>query len=65
MAKIVRYEFMGNWLVFWLLCVFFLLIPLAFLYWATNVLRIEEDLDEPERFVEEFRVGKLGKRKQS
>lgn len=62
MAKIVRYEFMGNWLIFWVLCVVVFLIPFAFLYWMANSIRIEEDLENPELFVERFRSGVLTKK---
>ena len=63
MAKIVRYEFLGSWYVFSLGCIIFFLLPAALLYLATNMIRIEENLDDPERFVEEFRQGKLTTRK--
>ena len=56
MSKIVRHEFMGSWLLFGILCIF---LPLAILYLFFNTIRIESDMDEPERFVEEFRAGKL------
>ncbi len=59
MCKIVRYEFLGNWLLFWALCVSVIGIPLAVLYLRHTTIRIEEDLDDPERFVEEFRSGQL------
>jgi hypothetical protein len=65
MAKIVRHEFLGNWIIFWLLCIFFFLIPFAFLYWMNYSIRIEEDLDDPERFVEAYRSGQLTKRARS
>ncbi len=61
MARVVRYEFLGNWIVFWALCIFFFLIPFAFLYWMTCSIRIEEDMDNPEEFVSLFRSGKLTK----
>lgn len=63
MAKIVRYEFLGSWFVFSLACLVVFLLPAALLYLATNIIRIEEDLDDPERFVEEFRQGRLTTRK--
>ena len=59
MSKIVRYEFMGNWLLFWLLCISGLGIPMAVLYLLNSPIRIEEDMQDPERLVEEFRSGKL------
>jgi hypothetical protein len=59
MAKIVRHEFLGSWLIFWGLCLIVFLWPIAFLYWKAHSIRIEEDMDSPEDFVEQFRSGKL------
>lgn len=59
MPKIVRYEFMGNWYLFALCCFFIFLLPVGVLYVMTNMLRIEEEIDDPERLVDEFRQGKL------
>jgi hypothetical protein len=61
MSKIIRHEFMGSWLLFWFLCVSLIGIPLALLYLRVATLRIEDDLDDPEQFVAEFRQGKLAK----
>jgi hypothetical protein len=62
MTKIVRYEFMGSWLLFWAFCITVLGIPLALLYLISGTLRIEHELPDAERFVEEFRSGKLGRK---
>jgi len=62
MSKIVRYRFLGNAYVFWLLCVTVIGIPFAVVYLLHGTIRIEEQLDDPERFIEEFRAGKLGAR---
>jgi hypothetical protein len=59
MAKIVRYEFMGSWMLFWLLGISILGIPLAILYLMNGTIRIEDKLDDPEQFVADFRSGKL------
>ncbi len=59
MSNIVRYEFMGSWLLFWLLCISVIGIPLAILYLLNTTIRIEDQIKDPERFVEEFRAGKL------
>jgi hypothetical protein len=32
MSKIVRHEFMGNWLLLWLLCIGGVTLPIAVLY---------------------------------
>jgi len=39
MSKIVRFEFMGNWWVFCLLCITGIGLPLAFLYFVSGTLR--------------------------
>lgn len=62
MSKIVRFEFMGSWLVFCLLCITGIGLPLAFLYFVNGTLRIEDDLENPEEFVSQFRAGKVSKR---
>ena len=62
MSRIVRYEFFGSWWVFTLLSMTGLLLPLAILHAITSTIRIEEELEDPERFVDEFRAGRLKKR---
>ncbi len=62
MPKIIRYEFMGSWFRFWVLCLTIVGIPIAVLYLIDGTLRIEHEIDDPERFVEEFRSGRLTKR---
>jgi hypothetical protein len=59
MSKVVRYQFMGNWLIFWVLCVFVIFIPIALLYLLNSTLRLDSEVDDPERFVTEYRAGKL------
>jgi hypothetical protein len=59
MSKIVRHEFMGNWLLFWFLCIFGVTLPIAILYLLVRTVRLETELDDPEGFVQEFRAGKL------
>jgi hypothetical protein len=61
MSKVVRYEFLGNWFLFWALCVTGIGIPLGLLYLLDGTLRIETEMDDPEQFVAEFRAGKIGK----
>lgn len=50
MSKIIRYEFMGSWLFFWLLCITVILIPVAILYLLSGTLRIEDEMTDPEQF---------------
>jgi hypothetical protein len=59
MGKIIRYEFLGNWLVFWGLSISVIGIPLALLYLLSGTVRIEHEMDDPERFVAQFRAGGL------
>ena len=61
MPKVIRYEFMGSTMFFWLLCVTILLIPVAIIYLVNGTIRIEHEVDEPEDFVEQYRSGKLVK----
>jgi len=58
MSKIIRYEFMGNWLLFWVLCITGIGIPFAILYLLNGTLRIEDEMADPEQFVSAFRAGK-------
>ena len=58
MSNVVRYEFTGNWLFFWLLCITGVGIPFAILYLLGGTLRIETEMAEPERFIAEYRAGK-------
>ncbi len=58
MSKIVRYEFMGNWFLFWLLCITGVGIPFAILYLLNGTLRIDDEMADPEQFVADFRAGK-------
>jgi hypothetical protein len=59
MSKVVRYEFMGSWMLFWFLGISIIGIPLAILYLMNGTIRIEDELDDPEQFLAEFRSGKL------
>jgi hypothetical protein len=58
MSKVVRYEFMGSWLLFWLFCITGILIPVAILYLLNGTLRIEDEMSDPEEFVSAFRARK-------
>ncbi len=55
MSKIVRYEFMGNWILFWLLCITGIGIPVAILYLVNGTIRIEDEVADPEAFVAAYR----------
>ncbi len=56
MSKIVRYEFLGNWWYFWLACISVIGIPIALLYLLNGTVRIDDEMDDPERFVSEYRA---------
>jgi hypothetical protein len=58
MPKIIRNEFMGSWLVFWLLCLTIIGIPLALLYLLTGTIRVETEMKDPEEFVAAYRAGR-------
>lgn len=60
MSKIVRWEFMGSWFLFWVMCLTVIGIPIAVLYLVNGTLRLENEVADPERFVREFRAGRLG-----
>lgn len=61
MAKIIRYQFMGSMLVFWFLCITGIGIPIAILYLINGTIRLEDEVLDPERFVEEYKAGALSK----
>ena len=56
MSRIVRYEFMGSWLLFWFACITGFGIPLAVLYLINSTVRIDEQVSDPTRFLEQFRA---------
>ena len=56
MATISRYEFMGSWLYFWLLCITVVGIPLAVLYLLNGTIRIDEQVDDAESVVNGLRA---------
>jgi hypothetical protein len=58
MSRIIRYEFMGNWVLFWLLCITGIGIPFAILYGINGTIRIEDEMADPEQFVSAFRAKK-------
>ena len=59
MSKVVRYEFFGSWIVFWFMFVTGVGIPVAVLYLLTRTLSVETEMKDPERFVADFRAGKI------
>lgn len=61
MSKVVRYQFMGSWLLFWILAVSGIGIPFAILYLLNTTIRLDSELSDPEEFMEAYRAGKLAK----
>ena len=55
MDKIVRLQFMGSWIIFWLMCITVIGLPLAFLYFKNSTLKIETEVPNAEEFVDQFR----------
>jgi hypothetical protein len=55
MATISRYEFMGSWLYFWLLCITGVGLPLAFLYLVNGTIRVEEQVEDAEGVLRSLR----------
>jgi hypothetical protein len=61
MGKIVRHEFVGNkWLLF-LLFLFGITFPFALIYFFESLVTVVDEIDDPEKFMEVFRSGKIGR----
>jgi len=63
MGKIVRHEFVGSGVLFVLLCITIIGIPGAILYLIEHVVTVEEEMENPSEFLNNFRIGKFDKRK--
>jgi hypothetical protein len=55
MDKIVRRKFLGNWIIFWLLCVTIIGIPLAILYLLDGMVTIEQHVEDANAVMEIYR----------
>jgi hypothetical protein len=62
MSKIVRYEFLGSWIIFSLMFLSGVGIPGAILYLLNGLVSLETTMDDPEKFLAEFRAGKWRRR---
>jgi hypothetical protein len=62
MSKIVRYEYMGSWLVFCICCVTIILIPMALLMLINGTVRVDNEMEDPEAFLSAYRAGRTGPR---
>ena len=58
MSKIVRYEFLGSWIIFSLLFLSGVGLPSAILYLLNGLVTIESSMEDPEKFIKEFKAGK-------
>ncbi|NIA13337.1 MAG: hypothetical protein GWP08_04595 [Nitrospiraceae bacterium] len=55
MGRIVRYEFLGSQMLFFVLCLTGVGLPIAVLYLLRNLVLIEEKLENPSELMEQFR----------
>ncbi len=51
MAKIIRHEFLGSWLLFLILCLTGIGIPVAILYLINKTVSIEEEVSDPVAYI--------------
>ena len=58
MSKVVRYEFLGSWFLFWFQCVTVIGIPMGLLYLMSRTVRVDTEIENPEEFVIAWRAGK-------
>ncbi len=58
MQKLVRYEFLGSWTLFWVLIIFGITIPIGILYLIGETVRIEYQIEDVDGFLEEWKSGK-------
>jgi len=64
MGKIRRLEYVGGTLglIYIVLCVLtVILIPVGLVFLLENMILIEEEIDNPNDFMEHFRKGKVGR----
>ena len=60
MSKIIRHQFIGKWFIFWLLCITGIGIPLAVLYLIEGTVRFDTEMEDPEKFLAEYKGRKPG-----
>ncbi len=60
MSRIIRHEFVGSWLLFWLLCITVIGLPLAVLYLVNGTVRIESEFDDAEQVMANVRSRRAG-----
>ena len=62
MGKIVRKEFIDSPILFILLCLTIIGIPAAILYLRASTVIVEEEVDDPTLFLEQYREGKYDRK---
>ncbi len=55
MAKIIRREFLGSRLLFWLMCLLLVSIPYAIVYLLEGMVTIEDEIEDPEALIATLR----------
>ena len=58
MDKVTRYEWQGSGIIFVLLCILGITIPVAVVYFITNLLRIETQVADGEKLSDFLRARK-------
>lgn len=58
MDKIKRREFVGNWIIFWVLGISVIGIPFAILYLIENTIEIEYEVENGEKFMDSYVRGR-------
>jgi hypothetical protein len=59
MSKLTRYEFLGSWITFWVFCVTIVLIPMAILYLINRTVVVNEEIEDPQAFINAYRNRKV------
>jgi hypothetical protein len=58
MGRIIWREFLGSRIIFFLLCLSIIGIPFAVLYLLEHLVTVEEAVEKPGQYVEEWKAGK-------
>jgi hypothetical protein len=53
--KIVRRQFLGSWIIFWLLCVTIVGIPFAILYLIDGMVTLEQRVEDANAVMDIYR----------
>jgi hypothetical protein len=61
MGKIVRREFVGSPLLFFLLCLLGITLPFAVIYLLEATVTIEDEMEDPEEFMAALRERRVGR----